>query len=105
MLGCAEAQDRSIRVFQLPSHERRVRGALLAGGKWIRTLGPAQNTLRLGICHQRDHPFATGGPIQAVYAKRPSAVSVAVPEPFLFGTIVKRRWLTWWRLKRCSSRW
>ena len=39
------------------------------------------------------------------YAKRRSAVSVAVPEPFLFGTIVKRRWLTWWRLKRCSSRW
>src|SRR5260370_21870173 len=104
MLGCAEPQDRSRRVFQLPSHERRVRGALLAGGKWIRTLGPAQNTLRLGIC-QRDHPFRDrGAPIQAVYAKRRSALRVAVPEPFVFGTIVKRRWLTWWRLKRCSSR-
>src|SRR3981189_1531991 len=38
------------------------------------------------------------------YAKRRSAVSVAVPEPFLFGTIVKRttdrmaEWLDCWRL-------
>ena len=31
--------------------------------------------------------------------------SVAVPEPFLFGTIVGRRWLTWLRLSRWSSRW
>jgi hypothetical protein len=29
--------------------------------------------------------------VQAVYAKRRRAVSVAVPEPFLFGTIVRRR--------------
>src|SRR5207248_10853167 len=30
---------------------------------------------------------------------------VAVPGPFLFGTIVRRRWVTPWRLKRWSSRW
>jgi hypothetical protein len=29
-------------------------------------------------------------------------VSVAVPGPLLFGTIVRRRWVTWRRLKRCS---
>ena len=36
---------------------------------------------------------------RAVHAKSRSVVSVAVPEPLLFGT-----WVTWRRLKRCSSR-
>ena len=31
-------------------------------------------------------------------------MSVAVPEPLLFATIVRRRRVTWRRLKRCSSR-
>src|SRR5690348_9502750 len=37
-------------------------------------------------------------------AKRRSELSFACPEPFLSGTMVKRRWLIGGRFKRCTSR-
>ena len=37
-------------------------------------------------------------------AKRRSELSFAGPEPFLSGTMVKRRWLIGGRFKRCTSR-
>jgi hypothetical protein len=54
----------------------QVRTRLSAGGKWLRTLGPAPNALRLDTAFlsllsrlpfcQRDSPFRDRGTIQAV---------------------------------------
>src|SRR5438067_10122329 len=56
-----------------------------------------------GVAHQHDRRRAVRiARSRPVYAKRRSVVSVAVPEPLLFGTIVKRRWVTWRRLMRCA---